>query len=590
MLVVMIAIIAVTSMTFIYFSRKEIQRTIITAEETWARNVLGLVILDIEHSYNRLCHYSKSDLISYDNYQEASPVRQERIDNFFKNFPDCPIRKENLVHHLNMILGELRTSFNAIRIAETGYLFLFNEDKKMLIHPGMNSYGDNAGTKVPEKPEVLEELIRAERTPKKSFEYLGDKPGYEGNYSFRKICYVAYFESLGWYVGAAVYRDETRKSTEGLRKNILILSIGFFAMGIVLALLYANTLSVPIRELAWAMEKIKEEGLEAAKVPVSGTRETRALGGMFNEMLSHLRQTDALNVRLYQDLENYNKTLEFKVSERTRALNNTLRKVEDANQKIMESIRYAKMIQSSLLPNPETVKMYIPRSFFIWRPRDVVGGDIFYVDAVGKGFVVAVIDCTGHGVPGAFMTMIASSALRQIVKDEACYDPAEILKRLNFIVKTTLQQDTDYAASDDGMDAGICSVSAPDGTGGRMLIFAGARMPLYYVQDNRLNTIRGDRHSIGYKASRKSDMDFNFTNHIIEVRRGMCFYMATDGFTDQLGGEKERRFGTQRFRKLIQENYHRRYDEQRVRFLLAFNEHRGKNEVQDDMTVVGFGA
>jgi len=187
----------------------------------------------------------------------------------------------------------------------------------------------------------------------------------------------------------------------------------------------------------------------------------------------------------------------------------------------MASIRYAKVIQTSLLPNLDGSNIYLPDSFVIWKPKDVVGGDIFFKDLFTdpdscSGFIFAVIDCTGHGVPGAFMTMIASSGLRRIVKDQGCRNPADILKQLNFIVKTSLQQDKKDTLSDDGLDAAICFVELPAGgdpsivkqqlaNGNCPLIsdcslkltFAGARLPLYYVFDNELNVIKGDRQSIG---------------------------------------------------------------------------------------------
>lgn len=260
---------------------------------------------------------------------------------------------------------------------------------------------------------------------------------------------------------------------------------------------------------------------------------------------------------------------------------------EAANKKMMESIHYAKMIQQSLLPNSEEVKTWLPDSFFIWKPRDIVGGDIFFTDFFEGSFVVAVIDCTGHGVPGAFMTMIASSALKRIIKDEQCRDPAEILKRLNFIVKTTLQQDTEHALSDNGLDAAICLVSLRETHFTSFeLTFSGARLPLIYMHNNELKIIKGDRQSVGY---RKSDLNFSFTTHTLNIEKEMSFYLATDGFVDQMGGERRRRFGSRRFRELIKEIAHFSFEEQQEILLRTFNDYKGDNERQDDVTVVGFG-
>jgi phosphate-selective porin/CheY-like chemotaxis protein len=256
--------------------------------------------------------------------------------------------------------------------------------------------------------------------------------------------------------------------------------------------------------------------------------------------------------------------------------------IEAINKMMVESIQYAKIIQNALLPNAAMVKTYLPKSFFLWMPRELVGGDMLYAESVVDGFIVAVIDCTGHGVPGAFMTMIAITSLRRIIRDENCYEPAKILKRLNFLVKTSLQQETEHAQSDDGLDATICFVKQHE----QRLIFAGAKLPLYYIHNDKLTVIKGDKQSLGYK---KSDLNFTFTNHTVNLEEGMSFYLSTDGFLDQLGGPKRFRFANKRFKNMLLENHHYTFEEQSERFLQAFNEYKGDNDRQDDVTVVGFG-
>jgi len=264
---------------------------------------------------------------------------------------------------------------------------------------------------------------------------------------------------------------------------------------------------------------------------------------------------------------------------------------EAANKKIMESIHYAKMIQRSLLTDPDEIRTYLPDSFFIWEPRDIVGGDIFFTEKLGDGFIIAVVDCTGHGVPGAFMTMIASSGLRKIIRDEGCHDPAEILKRLSYFVKTTLHQDKTYAVSDDGMDIGIAravhiNIESPSfGFQASELIFAGAKLSLFYVCNGEVTVIAGDRQSIGYK---RSDLNFNFSDHKVRIEKGTVFYMASDGFTDQLGADS-RRFGSRRFRELLKRTAHLPFERQREILLEAFEAHKGDRQRQDDVTVAGFG-
>ena len=294
-----------------------------------------------------------------------------------------------------------------------------------------------------------------------------------------------------------------------------------------------------------------------------------------------------------EEIRRLNMELERKVIARTRKLNETLEEMRTANRHIMESIRYAEKIQRALLPNQDEMKKCLPDSFILWMPRDIVGGDILYADFFETGFIFAVIDCTGHGIPGAFMTMIASSGLKRIIGDEGERDPANILKRLNYFVKTTLQQDSDHSESDDGLDAAIISVRYPKAIRLReapslplALTFAGARLPLVYVSGEDFRIVLGDRQSIGYK---RCDLDHAYTNHTMTIEKSASVYMYTDGFVDQLGGKKNVHFGRKRFANLLRECAKEPFDRQKEMLVRAFEEYKGDQDRQDDVTVVGFG-
>ncbi|MDM8551479.1 SpoIIE family protein phosphatase [Desulfobacterales bacterium HSG2] len=448
--------------------------------------------------------------------------------------------------------------------------------------------------------------------------------------------------------------------------NSVLTSLGFMGICFIIVVILSTRFSKPLIHLTHVARKLSIGDFSiSSDIRIRSKDEVGVLAETFIEMSNELKDS-------YRKLEEYNRTLEQKVEKRTEELNKTLEVVEETNEKITDSIRYAKMIQRSLLPNPGSIKSFLPDSFFIWKPRDIVGGDFIFTDSFKEGFVIAVIDCTGHGVPGAFITMIATFGLRKITRDEGCHDPAEILKRLNFIIKTSLKQDTEYAQSDDGLDAAVCFVSGQSSvvsgqlsvvsgqlsvvsgqssvvsgqssvvsgqssvvsgqssvvsgqpsvvsrqlsvvsgqssvttdnrqpttdnrqpttdnrqptTDNRQLIFAGAKLPLIYIHNDEINVIKGNRQSIGYK---KSKLNFDFTNHVINVREGMSFYMASDGFPDQLGEKTDRRFGSKRFKNLLKESCDNPFEKQRDIILEAFDEYKGKSERQDDVTVVGFG-
>lgn len=286
--------------------------------------------------------------------------------------------------------------------------------------------------------------------------------------------------------------------------------------------------------------------------------------------------------KAFQALKEYNRILEHQVAERTAELARTLEKVEAASHTIMESIQYAEVIQQSLLPGREDVMKLLPRSLFLWHPRDVVGGDIYHVEPLSDGYLVAVIDCTGHGVPGAFMTMLAASSLRRIVTDEKLVDdPAAILRRLGAMVRALLRQDTEHGVSDDGLDAAVCVVRRNAGT----IRFAGAKLPLFYVENGEVRTIKGDRQSLGY---RRSDPEFQFKVHTLSLSSVQWVYLATDGVLDQKGGEKGFPFGYRRFQDLLADIHRHPAEEQKERLRQILEDYAAGQPRLDDATVVGF--
>ena len=319
------------------------------------------------------------------------------------------------------------------------------------------------------------------------------------------------------------------------------------------------------------LKRIKKDGShDELDNVVNGINQMRST---IKENIFQLKDEIKIRKTAEEKLKNYQHHLEDIVEERTYDL-------QEKNKKIMDSLNYAKIIQRSLLPALDIFNNYISDGFVIWHPRDIVGGDILFSHVFEDGIVCGVIDCTGHGIPGAFMSMIASSGLRKIVSGDNCYDPAKILKKLNFFVKTSLQQDTEHALSDDGMDVSLCYLNFKK----QSLTFAGAKLPLIYIYNNKLTLIKGDKQSIGY---RRSNLNFNFTNHIIDLKKGISFYLYTDGITDQLGGERRRIFGTKRLKQLLLDNYKKPFREQRKNIIKAFDSYKGEEERQDDVTIAG---
>jgi serine phosphatase RsbU (regulator of sigma subunit) len=258
------------------------------------------------------------------------------------------------------------------------------------------------------------------------------------------------------------------------------------------------------------------------------------------------------------------------------------KELEQINQLVRSSINYASRIQRSFLPNPRMLDSFSNDAFVIWKPKDVIGGDCYWVDKTDKGFFVAIIDCTGHGVPGALMTFVVISILdRLLVQQRHLDDPARLLGEVNRLVKETLGQFDETSESNDGMDGAFCYVDLEQ----MKLTFAGANTPLLYVDEGQLHHIKPDKHSIGYVHS---NPDYVFTNHELDVKEGMRFYLTTDGMVDQIGGDKRIAFGKKRLMEIIHDNHHKPMKEQEAIILEKYNAYKGNESQRDDNTFIAF--
>lgn len=265
--------------------------------------------------------------------------------------------------------------------------------------------------------------------------------------------------------------------------------------------------------------------------------------------------------------------MEKQVKERTREL-------VVKNQKIMDSIEYAQRLQESILPTQEELQAVFSGYFVLWKPRDIVGGDFYWVRRLAEGrCLIAVGDCTGHGVPGAFMTMAVNSVLKHIV-DQGETEPARIIAELNCRMKEILHRNSQNRMSDDGLDIGICYIDQ-----NKQVTFAGAKIPLYIYRENQVYVIKADKRSIGYC---RSSNNLEFTNQYWVAQPGDIFYLTTDGYLDQNGGEGEFPLGRKRLVQVIEERGAKELPEQQEAFEQVLYEYMGNEAQRDDITLIGF--
>jgi len=254
-------------------------------------------------------------------------------------------------------------------------------------------------------------------------------------------------------------------------------------------------------------------------------------------------------------------------------------------QHINASIDYSAIIQSSILPDNADLRAYFANFFVIWHPKDRVGGDIYLINTFNEDeCLIMAIDCTGHGVPGAFVTMLVKAIERQLIASIAStkeeISPGKILGIFNRSMRHLLKQDRAESLCNAGFDGGFLYYNKKR----KIVKYAGAECPLFYTKENKVVMIKGSRQSVGYK---KSKPDFVFKEHCIEVSEGMCFYLTTDGFLDQNGGEKGFCFGKRRFQQLITEYHEESMPDQQELFLYEMLNYQGDYERNDDMTVIG---
>lgn len=265
----------------------------------------------------------------------------------------------------------------------------------------------------------------------------------------------------------------------------------------------------------------------------------------------------------------------------------------EKNRQVMESIHYGSVIQKSLSrASRDAMSKTLADHFLLWQPRDVVSGDFFHFQDFADGFLLIHFDCTGHGVPGAFMTLIMSSFIQGAINEDTARNPAELIAAVNRRVKTAMGQvDYDHTAindghgdaSDDGMDAAFCWVD----TQANKLTFAGAHLPMFILDpaSGEIATYDGDRHGVGYATTA---MDQQWTNQEVDLPAGACVYFFTDGYFDQLGGEKRIAFGKRRTRELIQQHHRLAMPEQSQLLYAALLAYQGKEQRKDDVCAIGF--
>lgn len=255
--------------------------------------------------------------------------------------------------------------------------------------------------------------------------------------------------------------------------------------------------------------------------------------------------------------------------------------LKDKNKKITDSINYASRIQESILPSDSEIKKQLPESFVFFKPRDVVSGDFYWLSTIKEKIIIACVDCTGHGVPGAFMSLIGNTLLNEIVNEKEIIDPSLILKQLHIGIVKAMHQNSDRVQSKDGMEMSLCVIDNK----AKVIEFAGAMNPLYVVMDNVVNVVKPDVRGVGGESSVAKEIEF--TNQKIQIQKNMLVYLFTDGYMDQFGGLENKKFNIPNFKKLLLEIQSWDMEKQKEVIEETIQKWKGNYRQIDDMLVIG---
>jgi serine phosphatase RsbU (regulator of sigma subunit) len=389
-------------------------------------------------------------------------------------------------------------------------------------------------------------------------------------YLFNKL------NNSGLYKGSVIRiaTDRTDEIRAEYIRLIGFLLIFIVVLMIIVFLIYRKTrvITNPIKKLVEHVNRVSNGNL-SERAEVSGSTEIITLSTRFNKMIAELEE-------LYNDLEQ-------KVRDRTAEVMAQKTEIEaqrdllaEQQKHIIDSIQYSKRLQNAILPTLDFVSELFPESFVLYMPKDIISGDFYWFHRHGNKHYFSAIDCTGHGVPGALVSMVGQNWLNYAVKDLELEKPSDILDALNDGVMSTFKERDDETSVKDGMDLALCCVDYDN----MKLEFAGAYNPMLVIRDGEITQIKGDKFPIGAFFR---GVKGKFQNHELDVKKGDLVYVFSDGYADQFGGEANFKFLTKRFRQLLLDIHEKPLNEQRDILEQTIRDWMEGVEQIDDITVVG---
>ncbi|PBQ33344.1 hypothetical protein CNR22_16685 [Sphingobacteriaceae bacterium] len=407
--------------------------------------------------------------------------------------------------------------------------------------------------------------------------------------------------------------DVTQKmfsSINFLKTFVQLLGITLVVGGLLIAIFTTRSITIPIQVLK---KMLLSMGLGILpKERVSATRdEIGEMGNALNDLIRSMQHTtdfaketgagnfdaeykplskdDSLGhalLKMRVDLAENERFLEQKVIERTEEVVRQKSEIENKNEEleilykqVTDSIHYAKRIQDAILPTANTVKQLLPDAFILFKPKDIVSGDFYWIEQKDNLVYFAAVDCTGHGVPGAFMSLVGHNILKDIIKNTTATRPSEILDSLREGIVNALRVDDSGRQAKDGMDMTLCAIDYKT----MELQYAAAFNPLYIIRKGELSMYPANKFPIGSYIGEKT----NFDNHTIKLEKGDQIFIFSDGYADQFGGPNGKKFMVGNFRKLLTQISQLPSNQQKEKLDETLLTWQGGQEQVDDVLVIG---
>lgn len=328
------------------------------------------------------------------------------------------------------------------------------------------------------------------------------------------------------------------------------------------------------------------------QIALQNQKEKRAVVAEINALKSQLKTVEAESQKRHIQIEELTTTNQHLISatwrerDMKKELQSTVEEltksktiIEKQNRKISESINYAKRIQDTIFPNEQRLRTHLPESLLYYNPKDVVSGDFPWIHRSGNSLLLAAVDCTGHGVPGALMSVVGNSLLRQIVQNKEGISPANLLDVLHVTLRRTLNRNAGRGVHD-GMDVALCKIDLDTWT----MEYAGAHRPLLLYRDEQVTRITGDRLAIG---GHHKSFEERFSNTVIQLQPHDYIAIFTDGYPDQFGGPEDRKMGVKRIEKMLPTLANESAGEAKECVKQFYEEWQGKSKQIDDVLFIG---